>query len=233
MLALRDELVSRSFDLPSAWWPEQPRVVGGRDRRGGGTWCASDVAAGATAVVLNRGERRVAAPGASSRGVLPLIAVRAFEHWPEFIDLAPMASFNLVLATAESMTWWSFDGVTLAAHALEPGTHMFTPAGLAQPMLDGRFAQGHARVDGGPAVPTDVVWTDWLPIVQDSEPSEDPLALLVRIPLGDDSFETVFGQFIAARPGALRLDYAANPHRLQPWTVDNWTIQSDLATRTS
>jgi hypothetical protein len=233
MLALRDELVSRSFDLPSSWWPDQPRVVGGRDRLGGGTWCASDVAAGVTAVVLNRGERRVAAPGASSRGVLPLLAVRTLERWPAFIDLIPMASFNLVLAAPESLTWWSFDGAILAAHALQPGTHMFTPKGLALPLLDDRFTQGHAHLDGSLTAATDLVWPDWLPILRDSEPSEDPLALLVRIPHGEDSFETVFGQFIAAWPGALRLDYAIKPHRLQSWTVDHWTIQTDLASRLS
>jgi hypothetical protein len=233
MLALRDELVSRSFEVPSAWWRDQPRVVGGRDRLGGGTWCASDVAAGVTAVVLNRAERRVAAPGAPSRGVLPLLAVRALERWPAFIDLAPMASFNLVLATPESLIWWSYDGTTLVTHALQPGTHMWTPRGLALPLLDNRFAQGHAHLDVGRAGATELVWTDWLAIIQDSEPSDDPLALLVRIPHGEDSFETVFGQFIAAWPGTLRLDYAIKPDRSQSWTVDHWTIQSDLATRLS
>jgi hypothetical protein len=231
MLALRDELVSRAFDIPGAWWPDQPQVVGGRDRLGGGTWCASDIGAGVTAVVLNRPERRTAAPGAPSRGVLPLLAVRTVERWPEFLDLAPMASFNLVLATLESLTWWSYDGTTLTAHALEPGTHMFTPKGPALPLLDHRFAQGHAHLDGNLAGSTDLVWADWLPTIQDSEPSEDPLALLVRIAVGDDVFETVFGQFIATRPGALRLDYAIKPHRSQSWTVDQWTIQTDLATR--
>jgi hypothetical protein len=231
MLALRDELVSRPFDTPSAWWPDQPQVVGGRDRLGGGTWCASDVAAGVTAVVLNRGERRNAAPGAPSRGVLPLLAVRSLERWPEFIDLAPMASFNLVLATPESLMWWSYDGTTLVTHARKPGTHMWTPRGLAVPLLDQRFARGPAHLDGGLAGSTDLVWTDWLPIIQDSAPSDNPLALLVRIPHGDDSFETVFGQFIAASPGTLRLDYTTKPDRSHSWTVDQWTIQTDRATR--
>jgi hypothetical protein len=231
MLALRDELVSRRFDTPSAWWPDQPQVVGGRDRLGGGTWCASDVGAGVTAVVLNRSERRIAAPGASSRGVLPLLAVRALDRWPEFIDLAPMASFNLVLATPESVTWWSYDGATLVTHARKPGTHMWTPRGLALPLLDQRFARGHANLDGSLAGSTDLVWTDWLHIIQDSEPSDNPLALLVRVPHSDDSFETVFGQFIAASPGTLRLDYTTKPDRSQSWTVDQWTIQTDLATR--
>jgi Transport and Golgi organisation 2 len=231
MLALRDELVSRPFDTPSAWWPDQPRVVGGRDKQGGGTWCASDVGAGVTAVVLNRTERRVAAPGAPSRGVLPLLAIRAAERWPEFVDLGPMASFNLVLAMPQSLTWWSYDGTTLTAHALEPGTHMFTPKGLALPLLDDRFGRGPAHLDDSLGGSTADVWTDWLPIIQGSEPSEDPLALVVRIRLDGDSFETVFGQFIATRPGRLRLDYAAKPLSAQPWTLDQWTIRDEAATR--
>ena len=75
VLALRDERTDREFDDPGAWWPEQPHVVGGRDRAAGGSWCVTDVASGSTALVLNRGQRRVAAPGAPSRGVLPLLAV--------------------------------------------------------------------------------------------------------------------------------------------------------------
>jgi hypothetical protein len=231
MLALRDELVSRRFDTPSAWWPDQPQVVGGRDRLGGGTWCASDVSAGVTAVVLNRGERRLAAPGAPSRGVLPLLAVRAIEGWPELVELAPMASFNLVLAGPQSLTWWSYDGRTLVSHALKPGTHMFTPKGLALPLLDTRFAHGHAHLAGGLTGSTGLVWPDWLAIIEDTEPSDDPLALLVRMPYGDDSFATVFGQFIAASPGTLRLDHTTNPDRSRSWTVEHWAIQAGLATR--
>ena len=34
VLALRDELTSRAFDDPAFWWPEQPSVLGGRDRTG-------------------------------------------------------------------------------------------------------------------------------------------------------------------------------------------------------
>ena len=53
ILALRDEFVSRSFDLPGMWWDEHPGVIGGRDQRAGGTWCVSHVPSGVTAVVLN------------------------------------------------------------------------------------------------------------------------------------------------------------------------------------
>ena len=70
ILAVRDELVSRDFDDPDAWWPEQPGVIGGRDRQAGGSWCVTDVATGVTALVLNRIERRsrdAVARGAAAR----------------------------------------------------------------------------------------------------------------------------------------------------------------------
>ena len=129
LLALRDELVSRAFDLPGAWWADQPDVVGGRDRSAGGSWCVSDVRTGVTGVVLNRPERREAEPGAPSRGVLPLLAVQHREAWPQLLDVAGMAGFNLVLATPDSLRWWSFDGETLADKQLSSGTYMFTPGG--------------------------------------------------------------------------------------------------------
>jgi hypothetical protein len=222
MLALRDELAGRTFDLPGAWWAEQPQVVGGRDQFGGGTWCAVDVRAGVSAVVLNRADRRVAAPGAPSRGVLPLLAVERLADWPDFVELPGMASFNLVLATPSALAWWCYDGDTLTRADLGAGTHMFTPQGLADGTLADRFATGVLPGTVEDGAPTEAAWSDWLAIVHESRPSTDPLDLLVRIPIGTDTFETVFGQFIASRPGALRLDYARTPADGGPWTVTHW-----------
>ncbi|MEO6702803.1 MAG: NRDE family protein [Jatrophihabitantaceae bacterium] len=253
MLALRDEFASRSFDLPSAWWPAQPRLVGGRDRLGGGTWCATDVRSGATAVVLNRPERRQAAAGAPSRGALPLLALDRLGDWPAAVELAGMASFNLVLATGTELIWWSYDGTTLDRVELPAGCHAFTPRGLAE-----LPEAGFAEVPPGPALlaetsaaetsaaqastaqastaqastdqtPTEQAWSGWLPLLRQCLPSSDPQALLVRIPIGEDSFETVFGQFIAARPGQLRLDYLRTPDAGGQWTTARWLVDGDLA----
>ncbi|HJQ03600.1 MAG TPA: NRDE family protein [Jatrophihabitans sp.] len=229
MLALRDERASRSFDLPGSWWPDQPQVVGGRDRLGGGTWCAVDVATGVSAVVLNRPDRRLAAAGAPSRGVLPLLAVRRLADWPSDIELTGMASFNLVLATPSTLAWWRYDGDTLAGAELASGTHLFTPRGLADGALADRFASAVLPAFIADDAPTEAAWSDWLAIVRESEPSADPLDLLVRIPIGTDTFETVFGQFIASRPGALRLDYVRTPADGRPWTVQRWTADDVLA----
>jgi hypothetical protein len=223
VLALRDELFSRAFDLPGEWWPDLPGLIGGRDRQGGGSWCVSDVAAGVTAVVLNRPERRVAAPGAPSRGVLPLAAARHGEQWPDFLDLDGMASFNLVLASPANLVWWSFDGKRLIRQALPRGTFMFTPRGLLRSGFDARFGQRCAGLDADPSEPTDRAWAAWLAVVREAVPGPDPDGLLVRRPVGDDSYETVFGQFIGARPGELRLDFLAHPDSVRAWTAKRWT----------
>jgi hypothetical protein len=68
------------------------------------------------------------------------------------------------------------------------------------------------------------MWPDWLTAVRESVPGTERDGLLVRRPVGDDSYETVFGQFIAARPGQLRLDYldrVANDAG-RNWTVREW-----------
>lgn len=223
ILALRDELLSRAFDPPGQWWPEQPAVVGGRDRTAGGTWCASDPVTGVTAVVLNRPQPRVAAAGAPSRGRLPLLAVRYEEQWPQYLDVEGMAGFNLVLATPTAARWWWFDGDELREAGLPTGVSMFTPRGVLDE-IDPRLRSGAARLpdlDGGE---TADVWTDWLPVLETAHPSPHPDSLLVRKPVGDDSYETVFAQLIAATPGDLRLDYQSHPAQrvTREWTTRRW-----------
>ena len=226
MLALRDERATRAFDPPGAWWPGQPSVIGGRDRTAGGSWCVTSVPDGLTAVVLNRPERREAAPGASSRGVLPLLAAQHGTAWHEHVDLDGMASFNLVLADPSAMQWWCFDGQALRHDRLPAGTVMFTPRGLAQTM-DPRLAAGRARTDAVASGDTAAVWPEWLDVVRSTAPSADPAGFVVRVPIEADTFETVFGQFIAARPGQLRLDYLS---RLAALGADReWT--RELITR--
>jgi hypothetical protein len=71
------------------------------------------------------------------------------------------------------------------------------------------------------------VWPEWLAVVRRSVPSASSAGLIVRRPVGgdgDDSYETVFGQLIAARPRLLRLDYLCRPARdvTGPWTGQVW-----------
>jgi hypothetical protein len=211
ILALRDELTSRSFDLPDAWWPDQPTVIGGRDRLAGGSWCVSDVATGTTALVLNRVERREGTP---SRGGLPLGAVAAGERWGERIDHTDMASFNLVLAGPTGLVAWTWDAVELRRVDLAPGVHMVTSSGTdtADPKT-AKFAPllGAAAPIGG-----------WRDVVTSCVPSDDPSALVVRHELGDAVYATVFGQLITASPGALHVAYSRTPWERAGWTERSW-----------
>ncbi len=38
LAANRDEVLSRPWQPPAAYWPDQPDVTAGRDRLGRGTW---------------------------------------------------------------------------------------------------------------------------------------------------------------------------------------------------
>jgi len=226
MLALRDELATRPFDLPDFWWPEHRDVIGGRDRVAGGSWCVTSVLDGVTAVVLNRPDKREADPDAPSRGVLPLVGAAHGASWTDYVQTEGMAAFNLVIATPSTLTWWWFDGAELGTQELGPGTYKFTPRGLADEM-DPRLAVGHAveaELDGGEV---DAVWPQWLDVVRTTVPSADPAGFVVRIPITTDdgaanSYETVFGQFLATQPGRLRLDYLTEP---ASGTNREWTTQ--------
>ena len=208
VLALRDELTSRSFDEPDRWWPEYGDVVGGRDRTAGGTWCANRISTGVTALVLNRPQRRIAAAGAPSRGVLPLLGVTREWDWPGNVELDGMASFALVLAGPQRLTVWDFDGEHLTSTDHAPGTHMVTSGGREDGKAD-RFLAAFKRAsfpDG------------WREIVEQNPPKSDLAALTVRHERDGVVYATVFGQLIDAEPGRLQVE-----HSRTPWTASSWT----------
>lgn len=211
ILAIRDEFVSRDFDEPEAWWPQQPDVVGGRDRLAGGTWCASDVAAGTTALVLNRTERHTGTP---SRGVLPLAALEHGAQWPQHLDVTDMASFSLVLAGTSDVTAWIWDAVTLQQVALEPGLHVFTSRGVdAGDEKTARWTPVLAE-------------TDWLDVLTSAPPADDRTALVVRHEFETDTYATVFGQLITASPGRLTLRYSRTPWERGSWRERQFSTAS-------
>ena len=207
ILAIRDEFVSRDFDPPGAWWPDQPSVIGGRDRRAGGSWCVSDVRTGVTALVLNRIERQVGTP---SRGVLPLIAVAAGSGWPDQLEHREMASFTLVLAAPDGVTAWSWDATELRRHDFGPGTHVFTSRGVdAGDEKADRLAKEFAE-------------RAWLDVVTEHPPADDRTALIVRHEFETDAYATVFGQLITAAPGDLRIAHSRTPWDAATWVDERW-----------
>ena len=208
ILAIRDEFVSRPFDPPGAWWPEQPGVIGGRDRLAGGSWCVSDARTGVTALVLNRRERRTGTP---TRGLLPLAAVRAGESWPELVDHRQMASFNLVLAAPDGAVVWTWDAAELRRMTLTPGQHMITS--------DGVDTDDPTTTRFGPLLET----KPWYDVVTGATPSDDPSALVVRHEVDGDVYATVFGQLITATRGALRVASSATPWIDGTWREQSWS----------
>lgn len=201
ILALRDELVGRAFDDPGHWWPQQPTVIGGRDRTAGGSWCVTDTATSVTGLVLNRPQRRAGTP---SRGALPLLAVQHGADWPAHLGVNGMASFAVVLAASESLTLWVFDGSTLTSDALPPGTHMITSGGEEDGKAD-RYLTDFA------AAPLDA-WT------QLDGPQDDRAALVVRHEMETAVYATVFGQVISASPGEVQLTWSRTP-----WIAGSWS----------
>jgi hypothetical protein len=214
ILAIRDEETSREFDVPGRWWPEHPGVVGGRDRVAGGTWCATDVRTGVTALVLNRYHERPAAPGAPSRGVLPLLGAVHGHGWEPLVRLAGMAGFLLVLVTPERLASWEFDGETLTTADHAEGTHVFTSGGPEDRKAElwrGTFAEA-----GFPG--------RWRDLVRSQAPAPEPEALVIRREREGKVYGTVFAETIAARPGRLDLQYSRHP-----WTGDWDTAAFDDA----
>lgn len=207
MLALRDELVGRAFDEPGAWWADRPLVVGGRDRVAGGTWCATDVTTGTTALVLNRPQKRIADEGAPSRGVLPLEALAG--RTPDVLDLTGMASFSLVLAAPNGLVQWDFDGTALSRHDRGEGTSMVTSGGAEDGKVD-RHLAAFAKGDPG----------EWTALLR--APEDDPTALVVRHAVEDRVFATVFGQAITTTPGVLDVSWSRTPWEADGWSSGRW-----------
>ena len=214
VLALRDELVGRDFDDPDAWWRESPDVVGGRDRTAGGSWCVTDVTTGTTGLVLNRPQRKLAAEGAPSRGVLPLLVVEHGDAWTSAVDLSGMASFALVLASPHALTLWAYDGQELQREELAPGTHMVTSGGAE----DGKADRYLAAFTAG-SYPD-----GWREVLRGVEPVADPAALVVRVEQEDRVYATVFGQLFRSAPGALHLSWSRQPWGAHSWSSRRWGV---------
>lgn len=203
ILAVRDEVTSREFDAPGRWWPGSPGIVGGRDRLAGGTRCATDVGTAVTCLVVNRHHERPAAPGAPSRGVLPLLGAVHGAGWDSRVRLDGMAGFLLVLAAPDGLTTWEFDGERLTGTGHPQGTHVLTSGGPEDRKVDrwhGAFEQAFFP-DG------------WRALVQFGPPADDPSALVVRHERDGQVYGTVFAETIDARPGRLHLS-----HSRTPWT---------------
>jgi hypothetical protein len=147
-----------------------------------------------------------------------------------------MASFNLVLIEPDALSWWAFDGERLSSASLAAGSYLFTPRGLADGIgaeLVGAASRDDVFAD--PPADAATVWPEWLGAVRASVPDAEHSGLLIVRPVDNaalgvtDSYETVFGQLIAARPGALRIDHLSRVARDPggPWTPQLWPVPSE------
>ena len=131
--ANRDEFHDRPA-APLGWWPDDPRILAGRDLRGTGTWMGA-ARSGRFGVVTNFRELERPATDAPSRGDLVTRFLSATTSPKEYLDdlrnRAPRyAGFNLLIGGPRSLYYYSNrDG--LAAKPLEHGVY-----GLSNHWLD-------------------------------------------------------------------------------------------------
>ena len=167
--ANRDELVDRAWDPPGAYWPDQPDLIGGRDRTAGGTWMSQR--GSVMAAVLNRPGSLGPQAGKRSRGDLPLMAA---SHASAEAAAAAIAQenagewrgFNLVVA--DRAGGWFVRGAGHghpAAFALPPGVSMIT-AHDPNDMDSPRVARHLPRFQAA-AAPSPENWDAWRAILSD------------------------------------------------------------------
>ena len=131
--ANRDEFHDRP-SAPLGWWPDDSRILAGRDLRGGGTWMGT-ARSGRLGIVTNFRELERPATGAPSRGDLVTDFLAAAISPQEYLDglrnrATHYAGFNLLLGGPRSLHYYSNrDG--LEAKPLQPGIY-----GLSNHWLD-------------------------------------------------------------------------------------------------
>ncbi len=210
--ANRDERLDRPWDAPAAYWPEQPGVVAGRDRLGGGTWMA--MRDGLVAAVLNRPGSLGPAPGKLSRGGLPLLAMRhrsAAEASGAMLALDGGAyrSFNMVVA--DWNTAYFIRGIGAGrpeGWALSPGLHMVTAHDPNDPGSPRTRAQRPRFIAATAPDPARGDWLAWQMLLADR--SGAPAAALNVPPR--DGFGTVCSSLVGLpAEGAPVWLFAAGP----------------------
>ncbi len=127
LAANRDERHARSTER-AGWWPELPRVFGGRDLEAGGTWLGVDRRGLIAAVTTVRdGVPRAVtrARGALPTGVLAAEGPAASSAARAAAAGSGYAAFNLLLFDGSEFRYASNRAATAA---LAPGVHAFSNA---------------------------------------------------------------------------------------------------------
>jgi uncharacterized protein with NRDE domain len=156
--ANRDEDPERPSDPPGPL-SDRLNLVGGRDRRSGGTWLAIRDARAAVAVLNRGGARPAPGDGMRSRGLLALdvaavsatgkaFAAAALEEATASVTRHAYAPFSLVCATPEASWVLGDDGERRREpQAVGPGWHVLTHGELDDPD-EPRTARLTAKLSG-------------------------------------------------------------------------------------
>jgi uncharacterized protein with NRDE domain len=128
----RDEFHDRAA-APLNWWQDDPRILGGRDLKAGGTWLGV-ARSGRCGVVTNYRDLQAPVESAPSRGQLVPRFLTGATSPKEFLDdlrgAAPRYSgFNLLVGGTRALYYYSNRGPN--PRALAPGVY-----GLSNHLLD-------------------------------------------------------------------------------------------------
>lgn len=225
--ANRDEMIDRPWDPPAPWWPEQPNVLAGRDRLGGGTWLALK-RDGMIAAVLNRPQSLGPQAGKASRGALPLAALRhdsaAEAAWAlAGVDASAWRSFHLVIADRAGAFYVPGDGIgALTVRALAPGLRMITtsdPDDVSCP----RIARHRPRFTAAVPDPARGEWESWRAILADSSP---PAGSEMTIPLCQGFGTICASLFALPRSGDPVWLFAPGPADHTPFVGLSWVREA-------
>ena len=129
----RDEFHDRP-STPLAWWPDDPRILAGRDERAGGTWLGV-ARSGRIGVVTNFRDLEAPVGDAPSRGGLIPRFLTGATSPKEFLDDLKATSgrysgFNLLTGGPRALYYFSNRGTT-EPRPLAPGVY-----GLSNHLLD-------------------------------------------------------------------------------------------------
>jgi len=150
--ANRDELYARPT-RPAHVWDDDPRVIGGRDLRAGGSWLAARRGGRFAAITNVRGAGRAEGEGAPSRGLLVADFVRseaAPMDYARSIRGRDYAGFHLVVGDGEIVQCsnagvvGTIDGLFAISNA-PPGVH-WEKVDVARDFLAGALSR-HDRAE--------------------------------------------------------------------------------------
>ena len=219
--ANRDERLDRPFLEPGRYWPDEPRVVAGRDVLGGGSWFGVNDD-GVVATIVNGMDRLGPLAGKASRGELVLRALR--EHDARgaaqtigALDAARYRGFTLLVADRASAFAVSSDERAFRVDALAPGHHMVTPDGIDVASSPRYAAHFPAFRDAAPPDPSGGDWTTWTGLLQRADEDDPHRAMTV---VTAEAFGTVCSSLLAlpaapqAKPAML---FASGPPTSTPY----------------